>query len=249
MEKYLEDFLIELFGDLPKGAPGSKELIAKVYRLLKDLPLIPNMLDIGCGLGMQTFVLADVSKGFITALDIIEEFLKRIDLKAQKLGFQDRIKTIHKSMLEMDFRNEEFDLIWCESAVYNIGFERALIEWSKYLRSNGYLVISEAIWLKSNPPDEVRDFWNAEYPDIKLNEKNIEIIHNSGLKLVNSVNFEEKEWWDEYYIPLENKAKNLKKKYRNHQEFTEFLERIQIEVDIYRKFSDYYGYIYYVMQK
>ena len=249
MEKNFEDFLIEVFGDLPKGAPGSEELISKTFRLLKDLPIKPNILDIGCGWGMQTFILAELSGGTITALDIIEEFLGRIDLKAQKLGLKDKIKTIKKSMLEMEFQDEEFDLIWCESAVYNIGFQKALHDWSKFLKTRGYLVISEVIWLKSNPPINVKEFWDIEYPGIKWDKDNIEIIQNSGLKLIHSVPFEEKEWWDNYYTPLENKIKLLKNKYKDNTEFTDYLDRTQIEIDLYRKYSEFYGYIYYVIQK
>ena len=88
-----------------------------------------------------------------------------------------------------------------------------------------------------------------EYPGIKWDKDNIEIIQNSGLKLIHSVPFEEKEWWDNYYTPLENKIKLLKNKYKDNTEFTDYLDRTQIEIDLYRKYSEFYGYIYYVIQK
>jgi len=37
-------------------------------------------------------------------------------------------------MDDLPFQDEELDLIWSEGAIYNIGFERGLIEWRKFLK-------------------------------------------------------------------------------------------------------------------
>jgi hypothetical protein len=47
-------------------------------------------------------------------------------------------------MDNLSFRDEELDLIWSEGAIYNIGFERGLREWRKYLKAEGYIAVSEA---------------------------------------------------------------------------------------------------------
>ena len=39
----------------------------------------------------------------------------------------------------LPFGEEELDMIWCEGAIYNIGFERGLKEWRKYLKPGGIL--------------------------------------------------------------------------------------------------------------
>lgn len=50
-------------------------------------------------------------------------------------------------------------MIWCEGAVYNIGFERGLNEWRRYLKKGGYLAVSENAWLTGKRPAEISDFW------------------------------------------------------------------------------------------
>jgi len=48
------------------------------------------------------------------------------------------------SMDNLSFQNEELDLIWSEGAIYNIGFERGINEWRKFLKPGGFIVVSEA---------------------------------------------------------------------------------------------------------
>jgi hypothetical protein len=53
---------------------------------------------------------------------------------------------------------------------------------------------------------------------------------------------------DDYYIPLEKRIDAARIKYRSRPEVLEFLAFNQLEIDLYRKYSDYYGYVFYVMQ-
>ena len=41
-------------------------------------------------------------------------------------------------MDNLPFQNEELDLIWSEGAIYNIGFERGMNEWNKYLKKRRF---------------------------------------------------------------------------------------------------------------
>ena len=63
---------------------------------------------------------------------------------------QDRVKGIVGSMDNLPFQNEELDLIWSEGAIYNIGFERGLNEWRRYLKPGGYIAVSEVRGLLTN---------------------------------------------------------------------------------------------------
>jgi len=76
---------------------------------------------IGCGTGGQTMVLAQNVQGTITGIDLSAEFINRFTANANKLNLQRRVKGIVGSMDNLPFRDEEFDLIWSEGAIYNIG--------------------------------------------------------------------------------------------------------------------------------
>ena len=65
------------------------------------------------------------------------EFLGKLNSKATELGLQDKITTLEKVMEELPFDNEEFDIIWSEGAICNIGFETGIKEWKSYLKAGG----------------------------------------------------------------------------------------------------------------
>jgi hypothetical protein len=54
-------------------------------------------------------------------------------------------------MTEMPFTQGSFDLIWAEASAYIMGVEQALEQWRPYLSDEGYLVISDLVWLSKNP--------------------------------------------------------------------------------------------------
>ncbi len=53
-------------------------------------------------------------------------------------------------MDKLPFGDEEFDIIWSEGAIYNIGFERGVKDWSRYLKVGGLLVVSEITWITAS---------------------------------------------------------------------------------------------------
>jgi hypothetical protein len=62
-------YFFELFSDLPRQGPGCREAILRALGVLKDLPSTPKVLDIGCGSGMQTLIIARKLKTTILAID------------------------------------------------------------------------------------------------------------------------------------------------------------------------------------
>lgn len=87
-------------------------------------------------------VFAQNAPGEITGIDIFPAFIDLFNQNARKLVLQDRVKGIVKSMDDLPFKDEELDLIWSKGAIYNIGFERGLNEWRKFLKTGGYIPVS-----------------------------------------------------------------------------------------------------------
>ncbi|MDP6953571.1 MAG: class I SAM-dependent methyltransferase, partial [Alphaproteobacteria bacterium] len=147
------DRLFEIFLDvqrgLPRQGPGCAESTRRALSLCKALPENPRVLDIGCGPGMQTQVLLDSHAGELTAVDLIEEYLDQL---RARVG--DRVTIMTCDMAELPFLAQAFDLIWCEGAAYIMGVENALRDWRRLLKPQGYLALTELVWLTPEPPAE-----------------------------------------------------------------------------------------------
>jgi hypothetical protein len=55
-------------------------------------------------------------------------------------------------------------------------------------------------------------------------------------------------WWDNYYTPQAARIAMLREKYRDDAEAILLLDESQKEIDLYRDYSDWYGYVFYIMQ-
>jgi len=84
MSEKLPEFFWVIHGSLPREGPGDNKSTRRAYRMLKDLPENPRILDVGCGPGMQTVELAKLSDGQIVALDVHEHFMEQLRETAKK---------------------------------------------------------------------------------------------------------------------------------------------------------------------
>ena len=154
--KTIHDFELNLicdfFSNMERQGPGSPEATLKALSFVDGLTDESFIADIGCGTGGQTMVVAGHVPGRITGIDLFPGFIDIFNRNARQLGLQDRVKGIVGSMDALPFGEEELDMIWCEGAIYNIGFERGLKEWRKYLKPGGYIAVSESSWFT----DELR---------------------------------------------------------------------------------------------
>jgi SAM-dependent methyltransferase len=244
-----KEYFYELFCGLPRGGPGDNKSTRKAFANLKNLPSEPLILDIGCGPGMQTLELARISKGKIIALDNYQPFLDILMQKAIEEGLDKRIIPKNQSMLEMDFEGSPFDVIWSEGALYFMGFQNGLKRCHQLLKNKGYLVVTEAVLLLPNIPKPLKKFWDEGYPDIKNVKSNISLIQNEGFDLLSQFTLPKSSWIDNYYSPMEKRIKELKKKYYDNKIALQVFEDSEKEIKIYNKYSDYFGYEFFIMQK
>jgi ubiquinone/menaquinone biosynthesis C-methylase UbiE len=84
------------------------------------LPEDAQILDVGCGTGVQTRNLADLSAGTITAVDTHQPFLDTITAWADRGGIGGRVRTVDPSMDDIPFDNGQFDLIRSEGDIGSV---------------------------------------------------------------------------------------------------------------------------------
>ena len=121
-------------GVLRKG-PGSEASTLKALSMLVGLPPNPRIVDFGCGAGDASLVLARVTQGHVTAVDIHQPFLDQLEARAAREGLTDRITTVQADMAVPPFPDGSFDLVWSEGAAYIVGFEQSLNRWRRLLRA------------------------------------------------------------------------------------------------------------------
>jgi len=243
------DIFWEIHSGLPREGPGDSESTARAYAAASDLPPQPKILDIGCGTGMQTLDLAKLSGGEIIAIDFHQPFLDELVRRAKEAGVEAQIQARKLSMLEMDFERERFDLVWSEGAIYIMGFEAGFKACHPFLKSGGYMAVTEVSWFQPNPPGEIVDFWIKNYPGMRTIEENIRRFERQGYRLVEHFHLPDSSWWENYYNPLAERVAMLREKYADKPEVQNALDEELAEIELFRKHSSYYGYEFYVAQK
>lgn len=238
----------EIHSGNTREGPGSFQSTKKAFSYLHKLPDKPKILDVGCGPGKQTLDLASVSNGKITAVDNYQPFLDNLKKRIESLKLEDRISVLNMDMFKLDFNNSEFDLIWSEGSIYIIGLENGLREWKNYLKPGGYFAASHICWLKENPPAELYDFWKDAYPAITDIKTNLSVIENSGYSITNHFTLPYSDWWDNYYKPLIATIDNLEDKYSDQPEALEVIKNERLEIDLFTRYSEYFGYQFFISQ-
>ena len=233
---------------MPRQGSGRDKYTQQAFELIPPLTQ-PRILDIGCGPGMQTIKLAKLSDGTIIGIDIYQQYLDQLQQLIQQEHLQDRVQAINQSMFDIKYPQEHFDIIWAEGSIFIIGFERGLREWKQYLKPNGYLSVHEMTWLQDNPPQEIKDYWQNVYPEIKTIQEDINIIKQCGYKLLGHFPLPEDAWWEFYYNPLQQRLNKLTQKFHNNPKALNMIKEEQKEIDLYKKYCHWYGSVFYVMQK
>jgi SAM-dependent methyltransferase len=239
------DLIKEFYGGLPRQGPGSDEITRQALGMLLDLPDCPSVLDVGCGSGMQTRVLAEETGGNVTALDVYSFFLH--SLKQRDL--QRNIQLVQGTMFNLPFSQESFDLIWSEGAIYFMGFSEGIQTWKPLLKPGGYLAVTELSFLTRRLPEAVGDFWAAEYPKASFIAQNILSIDEAGYEFVGCFTLPESVWWDLYYWACDDRCTQMLELYPDDKQVEEFVAGTRAEMDLYRRYAQSYGYVFYLMQK
>lgn len=243
------EMFFEIHKGIPREGPGSNEATKRAITLLPNMPSNPTVLDIGCGPGMQTIEIAENIDGKVYAIDVHKPFLDKLQETAVRKNLSDKVEPKEMSMFSLEFDEEYFDLVWCEGAIYIMGFEKALDEWKKHIKPDGYLVVSEISWIHKDIPEEPKNFWENAYPAIKGIADNIKVIEEHGYQPVAHFILPENCWWDDYYTPLVERINKLREKYVDNKEANDMMDDTMQEIELYRKYSDYYGYVFYIMKK
>jgi len=246
----MREVFFDVHSGLPREGPGNRACTERALAIASPLPPDAKVLDIGCGPGMQTMDLADLlPRATITAIDTHEPFVEEANRRAAACGVAGRVTAALGDMRSLAFPDASFDLIWCEGAAYIMGVAKALRAWRPLLKPGGKLALSEAVWLRADPPDELRRCWSEEYPDMGDVAACRRLVRDCGYQLLGDFVLPEEAWWEHYYTPKEQRVARLASKYADDPVAEAVLSECREELDYYRTYATYYGYVFLVMTR
>jgi SAM-dependent methyltransferase len=243
------DLIVETHIGLERQGPGSPEVTIKALSFLEKHNINFRVADLACGTGGQTMILAQNISGKIIGVDFCPNFINIFNDNAKKLNLQERVNGIVGSMEKLPFEKEEFDLIWSEGAIDNIGFEKGLNYWKGFLKKNGYIAVTCPSWLTDERPAEIEKFWSGAGCRLDTIGHDILIMQKAGYVPVAAFTLPEKCWTDNYFTPREAAEKTLLEKYTGNKTVEAYVENNKYEVELYSKYKQYYGYVFYIGKK
>jgi hypothetical protein len=92
-------------------------------------------------------------------------------------------------------------------------------------------------------------WWVDAVPEIDTIGHNISIMQKTGYVPVATFTLSENCWTDNYFIPQKTRQEEFLKKYAGNKTVEDFIGFMKHEAELYSKYKDYYGYVFYVGKK
>lgn len=240
---YMEQFF-SVYEQMERPGPGSRYATQKAFSAIPSAADINRILDIGCGKGAASLVLADVCNAQITAVDNHAPFLQSLKSAIEKLGFADRVTPVNASMLELPYPDQSFDLLWAEGTAYIMGVENALREWKRLLPVGGYLFFSDAVLTTDQPSPECAEFWQTGYPDMTTPENRLKLAEQLGYRVLDSFLLP-REDWIAFYADMQQQLEVVSRQFGPSKAFSD----MHTEIRIGQLYGEEFSYICLMLQK
>lgn len=250
MDELQLQLLVELQRPATRQGPGGEAESRQAMALAGlDRSRHLKIADIGCGTGASTILLAKELDAEITAVDFLPEFLDELQTRAKERGVAERITTLNCSMEALPFSDEEFNVIWSEGAVYNMGFITGVSAWCRFLKPGGKLIVSEITWLSATRPHELQSYWDGEYPEIDVASAKIGILEQHGYCPEAYFYLPTHCWIENYYRPMQSRFDAFLERHGQSDQAKAIVEAEKHEIALYEKYRDYYSYGVYIAKK
>lgn len=244
----IEQALFRLHEGLPRHAPGSESTTLKVLRRFGRLSRRLRVIDLGCGSGASTRVLARRFKKAVVAVDAHKPYLDELVASLGEENLTERVETVHSDFSTLGDALGRFDLLWAEGAAYVLGFEHALLSWNQMLAPRGKAAISELSYLVEQPSDEVKEYWSNIYPRISTVVGNCAAAERAGYNVVETVTLSNKDR-KAYYGPIKAKMAALRADSDMSAEISVVISEMEQEIEFAARHSEEVGYVFYLLEK
>lgn len=243
------NMICDYFSTMERQGPGSDEMTLKALSFIKPLTTESKVADIGCGTGKQTLTLGRNIPSKILGIDLFQKFIDILNQNSKDQGLDQKVKGVVGNMEQLPFDEGEYDLLWCEGAIYNIGFKRGIQEWHKYLKKGGYIAVTEASWFTIERPQEIDQFWMDAYPEIDTISNKIHQMEEAGYIPISTFVLPENCWIEHFYELQINARELFLENHKGNPTAEALAANEKHEYELYQKYKSYYGYVFYIGQK
>lgn len=245
------DLLVDLHQSNPRQGPGDDAQTALALRLTGlDTGSPLTVADIGCGTGAATLALARLlPQAQITAVDFLAPFLARLQQRSEAAGVARRVTPLQASMSELPFADGQFDLLWSEGAIYNMGFENGVRAWRRFLKPGGALAVSELTWTTHTRPPELQAHWVREYPEVGTAAQKIGVLERNGYSPLGYFVLPETCWREAYYRPLQAGFSDFLRSHGDSEAARAVVAENEQEIALYEANAAYFSYGVYVARR
>jgi SAM-dependent methyltransferase len=233
----------ELFANLDRLAPGSVATTRRALAMVPNLDARRRAIELGCGSGAASLILAKSLPGPLVAVDLHEPFITRLRERASALGLAGRIDARGGDMRDLGLAPHAVDLLWAEGSLYAIGFDEGLELCRRLLAPGGVVGCSELVWLREHPSAEARAFFGEHYPTMRDRSELLAEVRRRGW-VVHGEFVLPRSDWDEYYDPLRERVALVADDPKPETRADAAV--VAGEIEIYDRFGDEYGYVFVV---
>lgn len=244
-----DDPLFVIHRDLPREGPGTDETTRAAALRVPPLPGDARVLDLGCGPGRQTVVLAQALRRTVTGVDLHPPYLERLLAEAAREGVSDLVRARREDFMHLSDPPESVDLIWSEGAAYAAGFGAALERWREVLTPGGWCVLTELTWLSDHRPEQAAAFWAEAYPDMADLTGNVRRAEAAGYAVVDTEVMPQAAWWPLYYTPLRQRLADLAGEAAHDPRLAAAMAEERREIDVFAASAGSYSYVFYYLRK
>ena len=242
--------LLELYSPLPRHGPGSLATTLRALRLLPPLEAGSRIVDLGCGDGTHSLVLLEHTPAQVVAIDLLAPFIETANARFAERGWSSRARGVVADMGKLPAELGRFDLAWCESAIYNLGFADGLRAIQGMLSPGGHAVVTEICWNQpvAEAPAKCQELWAKEYPGMLTLDACRGHIALAGFELLASFTQPESDWWDDYYTPLEARLPPFLAAHPGEPDAQALVDGAKLELACRREHKESYDYFVFVLR-
>ena len=224
----------QLHAGLAREGPGCREDLDWAVEFA-TLPEDACILDAGCGPGADIErLLTHMPKGHVTAVDKHLPFIEAVNARWSSDA---RVTAIAGDMADAE---GPFDLVWCAGALYFLSVDKGLPLLGKKLAPGGAIAFSDLVYLNSNPDLALRDYLEAEVPQMRSAAELGHAIAKAGFHALGQRVLSD-EAWEEYFTPMEQRIDMLRS--NPDAALTEVLDEADTEIAMWRRYSHQFGYV------